>query len=199
MPAQRTSTPVSNATRTGPISRLQGAPYPLSRPQSGTRSTPATARPRTARPRTATSTTGNDTNVIAAVTEGIDRMNLTDLLGRGSAVCVGLCFLSLDTGECILSQVLCNCGRRLTQICDSQTYGKTIHKLAVFDPLEVYNALSVYPDPQIVLPETNIGPEKSKLCQIIEENLPGASIVSGARKFFREDLGMEYINQVTAY
>ena len=48
-----------------------------------------------------------------------------------------------------------------------------------------------------MLPETNIAPEKSKLCQIIEENLPGASIVSGARKFFREDLGMEYINQVT--
>jgi hypothetical protein len=48
-----------------------------------------------------------------------------------------------------------------------------------------------------VLPETNVAPEKSKLCQIIEENLPAASIVSGARKFFREDLGMEYINQVT--
>jgi len=146
MPVQRTSTPVSNATRTGPFSRLQSAPYPLNRPQSGTRSTPGTARPRTTRPRTATSTTGNDTNVIAAVTESIDLMNLTDILDRGSAVCVGLCFLSLDTGECILSQVLCNCVRRLTQICDSQTYGKTIHKLAVFDPLEVRNALSLYPD-----------------------------------------------------
>ena len=49
---------------------------------------------------------------------------------------------------------------------------------------------------QIVLPETNIVPEKSKLCRIIKENLPGASIVSGARRFFREELGKEYISQV---
>jgi hypothetical protein len=44
--------------------------------------------------------------------------------------------------------------------------------------------------------ESNVHPEKSKLCRIIEENLPGTSIVSYARKYFRDDLGMEYINQV---
>jgi DNA mismatch repair protein MSH4 len=46
------------------------------------------------------------------------------------------------------------------------------------------------------MPESNVTPEKSKLCRIIEENLPGAAIVAGARRHFREDLGMEYINQV---
>ena len=44
--------------------------------------------------------------------------------------------------------------------------------------------------------DSNVHPEKSKLCRIIEENLPGASIISYARKYFRDDLGMEYINQV---
>ena len=48
------------------------------------------------------------------------------------------------------------------------------------------------------MPESNVNLEKSKLCRIIEENLPGASVVGGPRKFFREELGMEYINQVLA-
>ena len=48
------------------------------------------------------------------------------------------------------------------------------------------------------MPESNVNLEKSKLCRIIEENLPGASVVGGPRKFFREELGMEYINQVFA-
>jgi len=163
MPPFRAATPASTGFRTPSLPRVQTAPYASSRPVSAARPPTASSRPRTARPRTATSTTGNDTNVIAAITEG-----------RGVATSVGLCFLSLDTGECILSQ-----------ISDSQTYGKTIHKLAVFDPLE------------IVMPEPNIIPQKSKLCRIIEENLPGASIVAGPRRHFREDLGMEYINQLT--
>ena len=49
------------------------------------------------------------------------------------------------------------------------------------------------------MPDTNITPQKSKLCRIIEENLPGASTVSVARKYFRDEVGMEYINQVPAF
>lgn len=49
------------------------------------------------------------------------------------------------------------------------------------------------------MPDTNINPEKSKLCRIIEDNLPGASIVSVARKYFRDEAGMEYINQVLLF
>ena len=58
----------STAASAVSLSRTQTTPYPLSRPLS--RSTQGTGRPRTARPRTATSTAGNDTHVIAAVTEG---------------------------------------------------------------------------------------------------------------------------------
>ena len=49
------------------------------------------------------------------------------------------------------------------------------------------------------MPDTNISPQKSKLCRIIEENLPGASTVSVARKYFRDEVGIEYINQVAAF
>jgi len=120
--------------------RTNAAPYPQSRPVSRPRSMPGTGRPRTARPRTAASTIGTDTNVIAAVTEGMATFaSRTDEIGRGIATSVGVCFLSLDTGECILSQVSLNleCGNLNCQISDSQTYGKTIHKLAIFDPIEV--------------------------------------------------------------
>jgi hypothetical protein len=46
------------------------------------------------------------------------------------------------------------------------------------------------------MPETNVHPHQSKLCRIIQENLPGASIIAGSRKDYREDSGMDYINQV---
>lgn len=61
--------------------------------------------------------------------------------GRGIATSVGICFLALDTGECTLSQVPAIV-KSADQISDSQTYGKTIHKIAVFDPLEVPTILS---------------------------------------------------------
>jgi DNA mismatch repair protein MSH4 len=82
----------------------------------------------------------------------------------------------------------------LIKISDSQTYGKTIHKLAVFDPVEVISLVTLLTE--IVMPETTVNPQKSKLCRIIEENLPGASIVATSRKYFQDELGMDYINQV---
>jgi hypothetical protein len=57
-------------------------------------------------------------------------------IGRGIPTSVGLCFLWLDTGECILSQVR-PISMLANEIPDSRTYGKTIRKLTVFDPLEV--------------------------------------------------------------
>jgi hypothetical protein len=46
------------------------------------------------------------------------------------------------------------------------------------------------------MPDTNVTPQKSKLCRIIKENLPSATVVAGPRKYFREDLGVDYIDQV---
>jgi DNA mismatch repair protein MSH4 len=46
------------------------------------------------------------------------------------------------------------------------------------------------------MPESSVSPEKSKLCHIIEENLPGATILAVPRKYFRDDVGKDYLNQV---
>ncbi|KAK9467624.1 muts domain V-domain-containing protein [Lipomyces arxii] len=100
--------------------------------------------------------------VICAITES-----------RGVAATVGLCFVSVDTGECVLCE-----------IADSQTYVRTIHKLGVYDPSE------------ILLPQTCISPP-SKLCSIIYENIAGAKITGANRRAFNEAEGLEYIAQLT--
>ncbi|CAJ0749612.1 21846_t:CDS:10 [Entrophospora sp. SA101] len=76
---------------------------------------------------------------------------------------VGMCFIDLKTSECILSQ-----------IADSQTYVKTLHKLNIYNPGE------------ILLSVTAVEPSKSKLCKILEDNIPSAIIVPIARKYFND-------------
>ncbi|KAK6538181.1 MutS protein msh4 [Orbilia ellipsospora] len=125
-------------------------------------------RPRTrgsGRPRTAGSIANGASSqqIICAITES-----------RGVVAQVGLTFLNISTAECILSE-----------ICDSQTYVKTLHKLAVFDPLE------------ILIPDTLIQNQASKLPKIIEENLPGARITSLPRKYYNEKVGYEFISRLS--
>ncbi|KAK9449441.1 muts domain V-domain-containing protein [Limtongia smithiae] len=60
---------------------------------------------------TATSTP----RVICAVSEG-----------RGVASMVGLCFLSVDTGECVVCE-----------LADTQTFVRTLHKISVYQPIEI--------------------------------------------------------------
>ena len=118
------------------LSRTQTTPYPLNRPLS--RSTQGTGRPRTARPRTATSTTGNDTNVIGAVTEGtnIPPNRCWHFRSRHCYFSWNVFLITwywrMHSQSSFIPSI-----PRLTQISDSQTYGKTIHKIAVFDPIEV--------------------------------------------------------------
>ncbi|GBC10104.1 hypothetical protein RclHR1_09340003 [Rhizophagus clarus] len=92
--------------------------------------------------------------------------------GRGVATEVGMCFIDLRTSECILSQ-----------IADSQTYVKTLHKLNLYNPVE------------IVLSVTAIEPSKSKLCKILEDNMSMVSIVPIGRKYFNDTIGLNYIKQ----
>ncbi|CAB4399972.1 unnamed protein product [Rhizophagus irregularis] len=92
--------------------------------------------------------------------------------GRGVATEVGMCFIDLRTSECILSQ-----------IADSQTYVKTLHKLNLYNPVE------------IILSVTAIEPSKSKLCKILEDNMPMASIIPIGRKYFNDAIGLNYIKQ----
>ena len=120
-------------------------------------------RPGTARPRTAVSTIGIESQqIICALSES-----------RGISPTVGLAFVNLDTGEAVLSQ-----------ICDSQTYVRTIHKLAVFSPS------------QILLMDTSSNP-RSKLFSIIEENLIdlNSNIMLLDRRYWAETTGIEYIQQ----
>lgn len=73
MPPQRSSTSPTIAGRTSSYFKNKATPYPPNRLVGRGRSASgnASARPKTSRPRTAASTTVNDTNVLAAVTEGL--------------------------------------------------------------------------------------------------------------------------------
>lgn len=121
-----------------------------------------TARPSTARPRTGTSTIARieAQNIVCAVAES-----------RGISPTVGLAIVNLDTAEAVLCQ-----------ICDSQTYVRTIHKLQVYGPSE------------ILIVATAASP-KSKLFSIIEENLEdiGSKLTLLDRRYWAESMGYEYI------
>jgi DNA mismatch repair protein MSH4 len=121
-----------------------------------------TGRPLTARPRTAASTRARieAQHVVCAVAES-----------RGISPTVGLAFVNLDTAEAVLCQ-----------ICDSQTYVRTIHKLKVHGPSE------------ILIISTAASP-KSKLFSIIEENLEdiGSNLTLLDRRYWAETTGLEYI------
>ncbi|CAZ85019.1 unnamed protein product [Tuber melanosporum] len=131
---------------------------------SGTSCPPtSTSRPRTSRPRTATSAAGGGAQqVVCAVTES-----------RGVSATIGLCFVNTATGECVLSE-----------ICDTQTYVRTMQKLTVFDPTEI-----------LVSPAA-VAPPKSTLLSIIEDYVPGATITEVPRRYFNERSGHDYIQQL---
>ena len=93
---------------------------------------------------------------------------------RGISPTIGLAFVNLDTGEAVLCQ-----------ICDSQTYVRTIHKLKVYGPSE------------ILIVATAASP-KSKLFSIIEENLEdiGSKLTLLDRRYWAETTGFEYIQSL---
>ncbi|KAK9248393.1 DNA mismatch repair protein MutS [Lipomyces tetrasporus] len=134
----------------------------ISRPPSCVPSRSMTTSKATMRPYSAMSNRQAG-HVVCAVSEG-----------RGVAATVGLSFVSIDTGECVLCEIV-----------DSQTYIRTIHKLTVYDPVE------------ILVANSTVEPAKSKLCSIIEDNLPGAKLIPIARKYFNESIGHDYISQLS--
>ncbi|SMR57480.1 unnamed protein product [Zymoseptoria tritici ST99CH_3D1] len=133
-----------------------------SRPYTGHRSA---GRPGTARPRTGVSTLGvENQDIICAVSES-----------RGVSPSVGLAFLNLDTGEAVLSQ-----------FSDSQTYVRTIHKLAVFNPTTIL-AVSSSAQP------------KSKLFSIIEDGIQqdlDSNVTLLDRRYWSETAGLDYIHHL---
>jgi DNA mismatch repair protein MSH4 len=125
----------------------------------------STGRPGTARPRIGASTIARveAQQVVCAITES-----------RGVSPTVGLAFVNLDTGEAVLCQ-----------ICDSQTYVRTIHKLRVYGPSE------------ILIVSTASSP-KSKFFSIIEENLEAieSKLTLLDRRYWAESTGIDYIQSL---
>lgn len=167
----RGSTSARAANRVGTSNQLMSTSNPFyatgeyatttSRPRTARRST---GRPSTARPRTGVSTLGAENQeIICAVSES-----------RGISPTVGLAFVNLDTGEAVLSQ-----------ISDSQTYVRTVHKLTVFNPTN------------ILIVSTATSP-KSKLYSIIEDSLDDieSNMTLLDRRYWAETTGIEYIQQL---
>lgn len=144
-----------------PFYTTAGYTTTTSRPRTGRRST---GRPSTARPRTGASTLGAENQeIICAVSES-----------RGVSPVVGLSFVNLDTSEAVLSQIN-----------DSQTYVRTVHKLMVFNPTTILVVASAS-DP------------KSKLFSIIEDSLDDldSNIRLLDRRYWAETVGLDYIQQL---
>lgn len=93
---------------------------------------------------------------------------------RGVVPSVGVALINISTGEAVLSQ-----------ICDNQSYVKTTHKLAVFEPSRILIvATACPPNP------------KSSLCATIEEELPGVPIVPLNRSYWSETAGLDFIQDL---
>nr|POF02998.1 muts protein like 4 [Quercus suber] len=123
-----------------------------------------TGRPGTARLRTGLSTLGvENQEIICAVNES-----------RGISPTVGLAFVNLDTNEAVLSQIN-----------DSQTYVRTIHKLMVYNPTMILF---------VSMPANT----KSKLYSIIKESLDEleSSMTLLDRRYWAENTGLDYVKQL---
>ncbi|GKZ43063.1 mutS protein msh4 [Aspergillus brasiliensis] len=115
--------------------------------------------PRTTPRPTTTATSVASQDIICAVSES-----------RGVSTTVGLAFVNLATAETVLCQ-----------ICDSQTYVKTVTKIGVFEPTEILFASSV---------------KESKLSHIIQEKFRDTSFTFLDRRFWSERAGHEYVERL---
>ena len=140
--------------------------YPSNTEETTTGTRPITSLSGTDRPRTriktAASTVGaRDQQIVCAVTES-----------RGVSPTVGLAFVNVSTTEAVLCQ-----------ICDTQTYVRTLHKIWVFEPT-------------VILFQTTAAQPKSTLFSLVETNLEEFPIVVIDRKYWAETAGEDYIQQL---
>ena len=158
--AWRSSTPHPNSLRTRPSTSASQSRSVASTPHhSSHRRHASTTSGR--KSRGASSLWGSDpSDIVCAVSEA-----------RGVSPTVGLAFVNLTTSEAILSQ-----------ICDTQFYVKTIHKLQVYEPSSILMVNTAFPPNP-----------KSNLLSIIEEELPGSTVESVDRRYWSENIGLECI------
>ena len=133
-----------------------------------TRSRPLTGRTSGTRPRTRARTA-------ASTSGGAHDQQIVCAIteSRGISPIIGLAFVNISTTEAVLCQIV-----------DNQTYVKTLHKVSVFAPSA------------ILFPSTAIQPAKSKLCAFVETNFPEWPVTAIDRKYFGENVGVEYIRQL---
>jgi DNA mismatch repair protein MSH4 len=131
-----------------------------SRPVTGRQSH---GRSRGRRPGTTLTSNFDDQDIICAISES-----------RGISPTVGLAFVNLSTSEAVLCQ-----------ICDSQTYVRTCHKLKVFNPSDILYMSTV---------------TDTKLISILRENLEadrnGIVMQPIDRRYWSETSGHEYVRQL---
>ena len=138
--------------------------YPYDTLSRGGGNTASIGRAKT-KARTVISTLGGsgDQQIVCAITES-----------RGISPTVGLAFVNLSTSEAVFCQ-----------IADNQTYVRTLHKLHVLEPSEIF------------IPYTSAAPVKSKLMQVLETNLEfDAPLTPLSRRYWDETSGNEYIEHL---
>jgi DNA mismatch repair protein MSH4 len=135
---------------------------------------PSTAGPSITRPSTARPSTGRRSRAGSIIGGGESQQIVCAVSeARGISPTVGLAFVNISTGEAVLSQM-----------CDSQFYVRTLNKLQIFDPTEI-----------LIISTAGPPNPKSKMYQVIEENIPGARIITIDRKYWSEPAGLEFIDQ----
>ncbi|KAI0761165.1 muts domain V-domain-containing protein [Trametes elegans] len=140
----------------------------ISRPRS------SHSRPNTARPQTAASSRHEGAHIVAV------------LEGRGVGREVGLAALDKETGRV-----------SLVQLADCPTYVKTLHQMHLH-----YPAMVLVPDTFLSLTDmTSSGANKSQttsmLVQCITDEFDGVPIEPVMRRYWDENAGLEFINQLT--
>ena len=142
--------------------------YPYHETDTTTRSRPTTSRPGTGY----TSATRTRTRPSAS-TYGSQDIVCAITESRGISPTIGLAFVNVSTTEAVICQIV-----------DNATYVRTLHKLTVFEPSE------------IIFPNTAITPVKSKLYSIVEANIPDLEIGTADRRFWAENPGVDYIQNL---
>ncbi|KAK7427073.1 MutS protein msh4 [Neonectria magnoliae] len=151
-----------------------GSGYP-----SGPSTRPGTSRPSTARPRTGQSTPSGRKSRAATASSILGLTESHSVVcaiseARGVSPAVGVAFVNVTIGEVVLSQ-----------ICDNQSYVKTIHKIQMSAPS------------RILLMSSACSPHApSTLCSLIQELVPEAQVDGLDRSAWSETEGLEYIQNL---
>lgn len=93
---------------------------------------------------------------------------------RGVSPSVGVAFVNTSLGEAVLSQ-----------ICDNQSYVKTLHKIRINWPSRI-----------VCLAQATQGTKSSNLMPLLRTMFADTPIDETDRSFWSEDKGLEYINKL---